>query len=64
MVAVRAGALGADAGDAAEAEDVLLVLHAVLVRRACHELKKLASARPPTHPGLIHMSAPDRSRAS
>jgi hypothetical protein len=36
-VAVRGGAVRADAGAAAQAEDVLLVLLPVLVRRAPHE---------------------------
>jgi hypothetical protein len=58
-VAVRGGAVRADAGAAAQAEDVLLVLLPVLVRRAPHEEALLHQpAHPPgPHPHLYLASA-------
>ena len=52
VVAVRGGAVGADAGAAGEAEDVALVLLVVLVRGARHEeaLRHQAGNPPGPHP--------------
>ena len=50
MVAMRGGAVRADAGAAGEAEDVLLVLLPALVRWATHEEALLHQPAYPTRP--------------
>jgi len=66
VVAVRGGAVGADAGAAGEAEDVALVLLVVLVRGARHEeaLRHQAGNPPGPHPLLPAAAAGSPSPAS